>query len=161
MADARHQKRLRRTETSPSKSLFGAGNTEKLPSQMSTSGRSRSSLAIFRVSLHGAWPKRRKRHMRGNIEEEWLSLGKQWPTQESDLGTFLRKKTSRNWRPRRSPASHSRSISPDADGEIWGVGRPAFLRQFMGIPVETGALDGSRRPIRGQFRHKLTAKYGG
>ena len=92
MADARHQKRLRRTQTSPSKSLFGAGNTEKLPSQMSTSGRSRSSLAIFRVSLHGAWPKRRKRHMRGNIEEEWLSLGEQWPTQESDLGTFLRKK---------------------------------------------------------------------
>ena len=90
MADTRHQKRLRRTKTSPSKSPFGAGNTEKLPSQISTSGRSRSSFAIFRVSLQGSWPKRRKRHMRGNIKGEWLSLSEQWPPKVSNLGTFLR-----------------------------------------------------------------------
>ena len=67
----------------------------------------------------------------------------------------------RNVRPQRIPASHSRPISPKADREKWGVGRPAFLRQSIGILVETSDHGGARRPIRGRFRHKLTEKSGG
>ena len=51
-------------------------------------------------------------------------------------------------------------MSPKADGEKWGVGRPTFLCQSMENLVESCAVGGARRLTRDRFRHKLTEEMG-